>query len=514
MNTGEKLMVACWSAVSLAGCAATATRAGVDYDAPDPETGQRTVTIGVGAGSGGRAGAQALDRSQVPAVGEPEALELPGIQDYTLDNGMRVVLVERSALPLVSLELQFRGGGAAHPARQAGLASLVADMVDEGTATRSALDIADAVDLLGASLASSAGHDASQLRLSVLRSRFPEALSMLADVVMNPSFPDADLERVRRERLARVVQRSDVPAALAEDAFAEVLYGTDHPYGASLLGTKESLEALTRDDVAAFHRARYAPGQATLVVAGDVERAELDSLLAGAFAGWTGRGVDPAPLAGSAPREGRAIYVVDKPGAAQSEVRVGHVAVARDTEAYYPLTVLNTVLGGSFTSRLNAKLREEKGYTYGAGSFFDMRRAPGPFEAMAAVATEVTDSAVVDFVREIERMSAETVPADELDRARNYLALRLPQRFESLDDVVRRLAELVTYDVPLDFWAGYVAGVDAVDEAAVMGAAQRILDTGRMAVVIAGDRSAIEGPLKALGLGPVVVLGGRPVSQE
>ena len=165
--------------------------------------------------------------------------------------------------------------------------------------------------------------------------------------------------------------------------------------------------------------------------------------------------------------------------------------------------MLNTVLGGQFVSRLNLNLREQKGYTYGAGSFFDMRRAPGPFEATAAVATEVTDSAVVDFVREIERMSAEAVPADELDRARNYLALRLPQRFESLDDVVRRLAELVAYDIPLDFWTGYVAGVEAVDEAAILAAARRLLDTGRMAIVIAGDRSAIEGPLKALGLGPV-----------
>ena len=375
MNTGARLMVACWSAVSLAGCAAQTSQAGVDYDPPDPETGRRSVTVGVGAGGGGHA-AQALDRTQVPAVGEPEPLELPGIQDYTLDNGMRVVLVERSALPLVSLE------------------------------------------------------------------------------------------------------------------------------------------SLTRDDVTAFHRARYAPGQATLVVAGDVTRAALDSLLAGAFAGWAGHGVDPEPLAGAAPREGRAIYVVDKPGAAQSEVRVGHVAVGRDTDAYYPLTVLNTVLGGSFTSRLNSKLREEKGYTYGAASFFDMRRAPGPFEAMAAVATQVTDSAVVDFVQEIGRMGSEAVPADELDRARNYLALRLPQRFESLDDVVRRLAELVTYDVPLEFWAGYVAGVEAVDEAAVMAAARRMLDTGRTAIVIAGDRAVIEEPLKALGLGPVVVLGSRPVSQE
>jgi predicted Zn-dependent peptidase len=506
-------MVACWSAVSLAGCAATTTQAGVDYDPPDPETGRRTVTVGVGAGGGGRSG-QALDRSRVPAVGEPKPLELPGIQDYRLDNGMRVVLVERRALPLVSLELQLRGGASAHPAAQAGLAALVADMVDEGTSTRSALEIADAVDLLGATLNSTAGYDASQLRLSVLRARFPEALSILADVVMNPSFPDAELERVRRERLARVVQRSDLPAALADDAFAEVLYGAGHPYGAPLLGTQASLAALTRDDVAAFHRARYAPGQATLVVAGDVTRAALDSLLAEAFAGWTGSGVTAAAPATPAPLERRSIYLVDKPGAAQSEVRVGHVAVARNTDAYHPLTVLNTVLGGSFTSRLNSKLREEKGYTYGAGSFFDMRRAPGPFQATAAVATPVTDSAVVDFVREIERMAAEPVPADELARARNYLALRLPQRFESLDDVVRRLAELVTYDIPLDFWTGYVAGVEAVDQVAVMEVARKVLDTGRTSIVIAGDRATIEEPLKALELGPVVVLrGGRPVSE-
>jgi len=188
--------------------------------------------------------------------------------------------------------------------------------------------------------------------------------------------------------------------------------------------------------------------------------------------------------------------------------------VARDTPAYYPLTVLNTVLGGSFTSRLNSKLREEKGYTYGAGSFFDMRRAPGPFEATAAVATQVTDSAVVDFLHEIERMGAEAVPTDELERARNYLALRLPQRFESLDDVVRRLAELVTHDIPLDFWAEYVDGVEAVDPTVVLEAARAALDTGRMAIVIAGDRAAIEEPLEALGLGPVVVLGSRPVGEE
>jgi predicted Zn-dependent peptidase len=413
----------------------------------------------------------------------------------------------------VSLQLQFRGGASAHPAAKAGLASLVADMIDEGTAKRSALEIADAVDLLGATLTSSAGYDASQLRLGVLRARFAEALAIVADVVMRPTFVEAELERVRRERLARVVQRSDVPAALADDAFARVLYGTDHPYGAPLLGTQESLAALTREDVAAFHRDRYAPAQGTLVVAGDVSREALDSLLVEAFAGWSGRGVDPAPLPGAPDHAARTIYLVDKPGAAQTEVRVGRVATARGTDAYYPLSVLNTVLGGSFTSRLNAKLREEKGYTYGAGSFFDMRRAPGPFEAMAAVATPVTDSAVVDFVREIDRMREEPVPSEELERAKNYMALRLPQRFESLDDVVQRLAEVALHDIPLDFWEGYVGGVQAVDAPALLTAASAVLGTGRMAIVVAGDRAVIEEPLRALGLGPVVVLPGRPVSE-
>ena len=511
MNRGAMLMVASWTAVSLAGCSV-----GMNYESSDPASGDEgSVTMGAQAGGGGRRSAQALDRSQVPAVGEPRSLDLPEIQDYTLESGMRVILVERDALPLVSLELQFRGGATAHPAAQAGLAALTADMVDEGTESRSALDIADAVDLLGASLSSTAGYDASQLRLSVLRARFPEALGILADVVIRPSFPEEDLQRVVRERVARVVQRSDVPAALADDAFARVLYGDDHPYGVSLLGSRESLESLTRDDVVAYHQARYKPGQATLIVVGDVTREDLDALLGDAFAGWTGSGVDAPAPAVVASNATRTIYLVDKPGAAQSEVRVGRVAVARDTDAYYPLSVMNTVLGGSFTSRLNSKLREEKGYTYGAGSFFDMRRVPGPFEASAAVATPVTDSAVVDFVAEIERLSREAVPATELERAKNYMALRLPQRFESLDDVVRRVSELVLYDVSLDFYGGYVDGVQGVGEADVRRVADTLLPVGAMAIVIAGDRAVIEEPLKALGLGPVVVLEpGRPISQE
>lgn len=497
-------MVTSWAVVSLAGCAVGMTTSGSG-------DGSRSVEVGATSGGGPARGQQAVDRERVPDVGQPESMTMPQTEDYTLDSGLRVVLVRRDALPLVSLAFQFRGGASAHPAQQAGLAGLAADMIDEGTRRRSALEIAEAIDHIGARFSSAAGYDVSTVRLAALRTHLPAALDVVADVIMSPTFPEAELERVRAERVARVIQRSDRPAALADDAFARVLYGDDHPYGAPLLGTKESLSSLTVDDVRAYHEARYAPGQATLVVVGDVEREALDSLLAVAFAGWSGRGEDPPTLperrgAGG----GLAIYIVDKPGAAQSEVRIGRVARAWSSEGYHEIQVTNTILGGSFTSRLNTTLREEKGYTYGAYSTFDQRRGRGPFEAGAAVATAVTDSAVMDFVHEIEGVAAESVPDDELSRARNYLARRLPQRFESVDDVVGRLGELVAYGAPLDFYATYVDSVLAVDADRVRATAKTELDSGGMVIVIAGDREAIESPLRALGLGPVHVLGEGP----
>jgi zinc protease len=497
---GAMAMVTSWAAVSLAGCAVGMTTSSSDE-------GSRSVEVGATSGSGPARDQQSTGREHAPDVGQPESMTMPQTEDYTLDNGLRVVLVRRDALPLVSLAFQFRGGASAHTVEQAGLAGLVADMIDEGTARRNALQIAEAIDRIGARLSSTAGYDMCTVRLATLRSHLPEALDVVADIVMNPTFPEAELERVRAERVARVIQRSDQPAALADDAFARVLYGENHPYGAPLLGSRESLSSLTVDDVRAYHAARYAPGQATLVAVGDVEREGLDSLLADAFAGWSGRGEDllTLPEARDGPG-GLAIYIVDKPGAAQSEVRIGRVARAWRSEGYHETQVTNTVLGGSFTSRLNTTLREEKGYTYGAYSYFDQRRGRGPFEAGAAVATSVTDSAVLDFVREIDRLGADTVPEDELGRARNYLARRLPQRFESIDDVVARLGELVAYEAPLDFYATYVDSVLAVGADRVQATARRELETEDMVIVIAGDRSAIEAPLRALGLGPVRVL--------
>jgi zinc protease len=467
------------------------------------------------------------DRSRAPETGPVPSVRLPARTDFELDNGLRVILVRRARLPIVDIRIQLEGGATLQGPDRAGLAAYAADMLDEGTASRSALELADEVDRLGAILSTTASHDASTVRLTVLRPRLEPALELMADVVLSPVFAEADLERVRSERRTRVLQQLDQPGVQAGNALDAVLFGAAHPYGQPLLGTLESLEALRREDVLSLYAAQYRPSRATVIAVGDVTEEDLRSMLEARFGPWregpldeavqpppgpgeperaasTARAAAPAPATAAA--RGRTLYIVDRPGAAQSEIRVGRVAVDRRTDDYFPLVVLNTVLGGSFTSRLNLVLREEKGYTYGAGSRFAMRRLPGPFVASSAVHTPVTDSAVVEFVREIERLTDEPVPAEELERAKNYVALRLAEQFETTSDVADRMAEVVLHDLPDDFFDGYTAAVLAVTASDVQRAARAHLDAREMAIVVVGDRAAIEEPLRRLELGDVIVL--------
>jgi zinc protease len=339
----------------------------------------------------------------------------------------------------------------------------------------------------------------------------------MADVVRNPTLPAEELERVRAERRARVLQRADDPASVADDVFVRTVYGSAHPYGATLLGTDASLAELGREEVRAFHAHRYRPGGSTLVVVGDVGRRELEDLLESSLAAWAGT-ADPVPevpgAASDADAGGTRIVLVDRPGAPQSEIRVGRAALTRRDPRYHRAAVANTILGGSFTSRLNTLLREEKGYTYGAWSWFDLRRGAGPFAAQTAVDTPVTADAVADILTEMDRLGVGPVPEKELVRARSWLAMRLPQRFESTTDVVGRLSELVLHHVPLTFYEDYVDAVLAVDADAVLSFAAHELRSQDMVVVVTGDRAAVQEPLEALGLGPVEIVpapaGGTP----
>ena len=447
----------------------------------------------------------AVDRSRAPLPGPTPSLQLPEVRRFALSNGVPVLLVEKRDLPLVAIELRFPGGASAVEADRAGLAAFAADMLDEGAGDRSAIEIADQLERLGATLHSAAGYDASHLELLALKPRLEASLDLLADLALRPTFDRDEHERVRQERIDLSLELLAEPRSVANDAFARVLYGADHPWGPPLLGTRDTLPGIERDGVAAYHHERYHAGNATIVVAGDVGVDELRTLLDARFGRWERRATPELTLPPVRALERATTWIADRPGAAQSELRVGKVAAARDAADYFPALVLNTVLGGAFTSRLNVRLREEKGFTYGARSGFHTRRWPGPFVAQCAVHTPVTDQAVGVILVEIERLRSERVGDEELERAKRYLALRLPQRFETVEDLVGRVAEVAQYDLPEDYWSTYVDELMKVDTAAVQAAAVRYLDPRHMAVVVDGDRSAVEAPLGRLGL-PLVVL--------
>jgi predicted Zn-dependent peptidase len=379
-------------------------------------------------------------------------------------------------------------------------------MLDEGAGTRTALELADALEFLGASLTTSSSFDASAVRLNVPTARLPEALSIMADVALRPTFPAADLDRLRRERLTALLQARDDPQQIAPVAFQRIVFGPRHRYGAGAGGTEATLKVFTPSDLRAFHAAYYQPRNAAIVVVGDITADKAVAQLTQPFGSWKTTAPAARTPVPSAPQLTRGqLYIVDKPGAAQSQIRIGWVGVARDTPDYFTLQVLNTILGGSFSSRLNQNLREEHQYTYGATSRFDMRLAPGPFAAGAAVQTDKTADAVREFFNELNVIQ-KPVPADELDRAKNYLALGFPADFETAAALSQRLEETITYRLPDDYFVRYIERVQAVDAAAVQKAAVTYIQPSKFAVVVVGDRAVIEPGLRALNLGPVQVM--------
>jgi predicted Zn-dependent peptidase len=450
--------------------------------------------------------AQQADRSKPPAVGPAPSLKLPPITKRTLSNGLQVWVIGVHKVPTVHLELAIRTGVAADPPGKFGLASLTADMLDEGAGTRSALQISDDIDYLGASLETAAAPDATYVELHVPVARLGEALPIMADVVMRPAFPDAELKRLREERLATLLEMEDDPEQLVTVAFPRLVFGEQHRYGSPILGTAASLKSFTVADLKAFHAGQFNPANAVLVVAGDVAADTVIPQIEQALGSWRSAGpvkVPPVPQASQL--TARKVYLIDKPGAAQSQIRIGWVGVPRSTPDYFPLRVLNTVLGEAFTSRLNNNLREVHGYAYGASSRFDMRLSAGAFYAAAGVQTDKTAEAVKEFFNELARIH-EPVPAAELEKAKNYLALLMPRSFETTRGTADALAQAWVYDLPADYYTTYADRVRAVTAADVQRVADRYIQPDKLAVVVVGDRKTIEPGLKALNLGPLTVV--------
>lgn len=455
--------------------------------------------------------AQGPDRSKPPTLGPAPTLKLPDIQKRQLSNGLPVWIVEMHEVPVAQVNLVVRSGTAADPAGKFGVASLTTAMLTEGAGSRSALEIADAVDFLGADLSATSGFDSSAVRLHVPVARLQEALPIMADVALRPTFPQDELERARQQRLTGILQARDDPASISALAFSRVLFGS-HRFGTATLGTSETIKAFTADDLRAFYSRHFVPAEAALIVVGDLTPDRVLPLLETSFGTWKGSaasaasGTGAAATATSGPaRARREVYLVDKPGAPQTQIRIGEIGVNRATPDYFPIQVMNTVLGGSFSSRLNLNLREKHGYTYGASSGFDMRAEAGPFVASAGVQTDKTGESLTEFFNELNAI-LQPVPADELARAKNYVSLRFPSGFETSGDISRRLEEVLVYRLPDDYFSRYVQHIEAVTAADVQRVAKQYVQPDKVAVVVTGDRKTIEPVIRALNLGPVNIL--------
>jgi predicted Zn-dependent peptidase len=451
--------------------------------------------------------AQAPDRTRAPQPGPPPPLRLPTIQKRQLSNKLPVWIVELHEVPVVQVTLVVTSGGADDPPGKFGVTSLTTAMLTEGAGSRSALELADAIDFLGADLTASSTFDASAVRLHVPVARLASALPIMADVALRPTFPPAELERVRQERLTSLLQARDDPPSIAAQAFVRVLYGSTHRYGTSLIGTADTIKVLTTSDLRTQYDATFRLEQSALLIVGDVVPDRVMALLESSFGGWKGLGpAGRVSLPAAAQPLARLVYIVDKPGAPQSQIRIGGVGVPRSTPDYFPLQVMNTILGGAFTSRLNMNLREKRGYTYGAGSGFDMRASAGPFAAAAGVQTDKTAESLTEFFHELTGI-LQAVPQDELTRAKNYLSLRFPAGFESTSDISRRLEDAFVYSLPDDYFATYVRNTEAVTVAEVQRVARQYIQPSRFAVVVVGDRRVIEASFRTLNLGPIKALG-------
>jgi zinc protease len=438
-------------------------------------------------------------RAKTPATGESTAFKIPAVKRFRLKNGLRVILAESHKLPLVGVELVVRTGNGANPADKAGLADLVADMLDEGTATRSATQIADEVAQLGASLQTNATWDASSVSVQSLTENVDRSLEVWADVLLNPAFADADLGRVRDNLLSTLARRKDSPPLVAGVTLARVLFGERHPYGWPASGTQESVRKIERADIQDFFGKFYRPNNAVLVVAGDIGEADVRAKMEKLLSGWKAKPLPRSAMPRGAMFDGQTeISLIDKPGSAQSSIRVGTLGIERKNPDYYRALVMNQILGGGF-KRLALNLRESKGWTYGVGSMFEARRSPGPWTAGGEFVAEHTADSVAEILKEISNLRTDEVTDKELRDTKEEIIRAFPARFATANQVAGQMATLAVYDLPDNEWQGFVGKIAAVSAADVRKTAQKYLNPDHMRVVVVGDRTRIESSLGKLG---------------
>jgi len=443
-------------------------------------------------------------RSEAPAAAQAAALHLPRPERFTLANGLTVYHIEDHHLPLVTSGLVFRSGSAADPADLPGLASFTAEMLEHGTKTSDAMAIADRAHALGAEWGGSFDMDGSARRVQSLAANAPAAMSLLAEVTLHPTFPDAEVERERQARLAELLQEKDSPPQTATRVFLPALYGPNHPYGHTTLGTEASLRKITREDIARFHEAQHTPGNAALVVVGDIPAATVRTLAQNLFGGWTGAAPAPRSLP-TGTSTGTRVVIVDKPGVPQTNILVGQIAVPRSDPDYDALSMMNTILGGGYTSRINQNLREKHGYTYGTYSNVSENAGPGRLVVGGGIRTDATGPALTEIFKEIRAMKDGSVTEAELSRTRGARIQALPGRFETSAYVAAQVGNLFVFGLPDDYFQALPDRLGKITAEDLASMARKYLTPDQMLIVAVGDRSKIASQIQPLGLGPVAL---------
>ena len=443
---------------------------------------------------------------QAPAVGPLPSLIAPQPIRFRLSCGLEVLALPRNAAPIVAMNLVLRTGADRDPADRLGLASLTAEMLDEGAGARSALDIAEATETLGADLWVGAGRDGSQLTLQVPANEFVAALDIAADVLLRPRLDSSDWERVQHDRLTGLAQRRDQPEAVADLIASMTLYGDNHPYGRPSDGMEATVKAISLDEVRRFHQTYWRPNNAILAISGAIDPQALPAQLERAFGSWTPAPLPPAPGPFAYPDRPR-LVLVDRPDAPQSIVRVIAPGTHRFAADRPALSMLNVILGGSFTSRLNFKLREVKGYTYGASSHFSSYRHPSAFVARSSVFSQVTAPAVSEFLTEIEKMRTEDALPAEITKARASLLDRTAEALSTSAGTAATFSELGLYDLPMDEPARFIHVLQSTTAETLRALANTYLEPSKLTIIVVGDRKSMEPELRALGL-PAPVLRG------
>jgi zinc protease len=478
----------------------------------------------VGASLAGRAAAQqpknqpkvsAFDRTAIPAAGKAPELHVPAWTSMKLSNGAELIVSPRHNLPLVSFAINFVGGSNQYdPAAKAGVGEFAAAMLSEGTATKSGDDISNALQLLGTGVRISVSGENGAVSFLATTDKVERVLQIVEDMLVNPSFPNDAIERYRARRLVALTQAKDRTSLIAGRVFPKVLYTEGHPYGRAV--TEQSVRSITRDDILAFAKTYFTPGHAIISVVGDVEPNAVRQMVDRVFAPWNAGGSMPSfDYPTTTEPKATTIYLVDKPGAAQSSFAIGLPGPARSTSDYFALEVLNTMLGGMFQSRLNANIREQKGYSYGVGSGFAYGKGPGPFEAGGEIVTAKSDSALIEFMKELRGIrGGRPITDEELKTAEDNLVQGVPQSFASVRAVNASIAGIYLEQLPQDYYQRYAQNVRAVTKDDLVRVANKYIDVDHLAIVIVGDRKTIEQPLKATGIAPVVLLdvNGDPVA--